>query len=570
MLVIVNVWHDAMYVYVEYVTEGDWCLLETHVDVVGDPDDFPMTKKGNPIPGHFEYSMCFEPNEYEQDYIEMIPIGDFYWQVYIAAHAVVFNSVDDVESDCFYVISDENNYCVDYDDYDAEIASPQPPVWGTVDYDFSGNGADWIWAYEYPTDPTIDQHYWFWNQFNIPGKYIISLNGDIYITADNYFDLYVNGYPSNHVGTDVTAGWKTVEYFDISSYLELGTNYFDIYAENTGVYGAEFPSNPAGLIYESYICYEVVTDTETAWGDGIAFELDKKGKGKGDGNWGMYFEYHIGEVTLVKKDPGTWDRIQEDTYGILNYDPIGDTFRFSFKGYKLEEDTQYYLIYYADPWAGDNPGAIIARGMTNGDGYISIINRPGRELDMDLPAAPDENLNDGAKVWLVPADCYDYVTNTITSWQPTRFLFEETMADRVWYDDTDVYQMVEKDPVTWDPVPGGAYGILTYKPSNSTFDFEFNGYNLLTGEDYSLIYYADPWPGDNPGAFLGENTSDLSGGIQIIGNEELNMNLDGAKIWLVLKDDYDDGTYAMTGWNPTEYLFENELWDLVTYDDTDI
>jgi len=38
---------------------------------------------------------------------------------------------------------------------------------------------------------------------------------------------------------------------------------------------------------------------------------------------------------------------------------------------------------------------------------------------------------------------------------------------------------------------------------------------------------------------------------------------DRAKIWLVLSDDVSD---QMTGWNPTEYLFE---YDFVTFDDTD-
>jgi hypothetical protein len=44
----------------------------------------------------------------------------------------------------------------------------------------------------------------------------------------------------------------------------------------------------------------------------------------------------------------------------------------------------------------------------------------------------------------------------------------------------------------------------------------------------------------------------------------------GAKIWLVLTDDYDDGTNSMTGWQPTKYLFEEKTWDRVFYDDTDV
>ena len=43
------------------------------------------------------------------------------------------------------------------------------------------------------------------------------------------------------------------------------------------------------------------------------------------------------------------------------------------------------------------------------------------------------------------------------------------------------------------------------------------------------------------------------------------QDLRGAKIWLVLNDDIVGG--SMSGWNPTEYLFE---YDLITYDDTKI
>lgn len=43
-----------------------------------------------------------------------------------------------------------------------------------------------------------------------------------------------------------------------------------------------------------------------------------------------------------------------------------------------------------------------------------------------------------------------------------------------------------------------------------------------------------------------------------------------AKIWLVLSEDYNDGndsTGPMTGWNPTEYLYENKL---IRYNDSDV
>ena len=41
----------------------------------------------------------------------------------------------------------------------------------------------------------------------------------------------------------------------------------------------------------------------------------------------------------------------------------------------------------------------------------------------------------------------------------------------------------------------------------------------------------------------------------------------GAKIWLVLSDDVDWTEQEMSGWSPTEYLFEYEL---INFDDTDV
>jgi hypothetical protein len=137
-------------------------------------------------------------------------------------------------------------------------------------------------------------------------------------------------------------------------------------------------------------------------------------------------------------------------------------------------------------------------------------------------------------------------------------------------------ELWEKDPSTWEISEDGAWGKLKYNLKGQTFDFVFNGHGLEIGANYTLIYYADPWPGNNPGAFIASGTANDEGNIHLAGSLNLSMDLphpddanypDGAKVWLVLSDDYDVATCRMTGWNPTEYLFE---YDLITYDDTDI
>ena len=131
--------------------------------------------------------------------------------------------------------------------------------------------------------------------------------------------------------------------------------------------------------------------------------------------------------------------------------------------------------------------------------------------------------------------------------------------------------LVEKDPADpeWPTVPGGAWGKMIYRRSAPRFFFIFNGHGLVPGEDYTLIYYPDkdgnPWPREDI-ICLGSDRADEDGNVHIkervdtgdLPNPDTDIN-DGAKIWLVLSDDIDCIQETMSGWNPTEYLFENNL-----------
>lgn len=136
--------------------------------------------------------------------------------------------------------------------------------------------------------------------------------------------------------------------------------------------------------------------------------------------------------------------------------------------------------------------------------------------------------------------------------------------------------LYEKDPATWEIVEEGAWGKMKYNLSGPEFDFVFNGHMLEPGSIYTLIYYPDPWPGEGL-ICLGAGLADDEGNVHIMGNvdtgdlpQEYDANVEGAKIWLVLTDDVtcpgpeDAMSGNMTGWNPTEYLFENNL---ISFDD---
>lgn len=128
--------------------------------------------------------------------------------------------------------------------------------------------------------------------------------------------------------------------------------------------------------------------------------------------------------------------------------------------------------------------------------------------------------------------------------------------------------------------PNNIKATLTYNMTSQTFDYSLTGKAPLKNTDYCLIYYADPWPGNN-GALIGcGKTAETNRTISFSGSfefEDLPISSDqnspeGAKIWLVTADDYSEITTPgqqghMIGWDPDDYLFETGL---ITYDDIDL
>ena len=133
--------------------------------------------------------------------------------------------------------------------------------------------------------------------------------------------------------------------------------------------------------------------------------------------------------------------------------------------------------------------------------------------------------------------------------------------------------LYEKDSA-WEIVPGGAWGKMTYNLSGEEFEFVFNGHGLEPDQGYCLIYFEDPiddpWTTAPTIFCLGMGTANIDGDVHIMGSVDTDGDLptttdinfgDGAKIWLVLSENCmgeDWGTWV-NGWNPTEYLFEEEL-----------
>jgi hypothetical protein len=83
----VSVFDDNTTLYIVYTVSEPWQISETHLHVANILEDIPMTKKGKPIPGQFDYSMDHEPKV--TTYTYQVPLAGLGDPIYIAAHAVV-------------------------------------------------------------------------------------------------------------------------------------------------------------------------------------------------------------------------------------------------------------------------------------------------------------------------------------------------------------------------------------------------------------------------------------------------------------------------------------------------
>jgi len=117
-------------------------------------------------------------------------------------------------------------------------------------------------------------------------------------------------------------------------------------------------------------------------------------------------------------------------------------------------------------------------------------------------------------------------------------------------------------------------GTLTYGVKDAKFNYSFSAVDMTAGTSYSLIAYYEPFstPSGGPGSFprpikiIGSATANGAGVVTIPQTSvELDTSLLNMPIWLVPTADI-TGT-NITGWSPTNILFETGLMD---YYDTDL
>lgn len=139
--------------------------------------------------------------------------------------------------------------------------------------------------------------------------------------------------------------------------------------------------------------------------------------------------------------------------------------------------------------------------------------------------------------------------------------------------------LAEKNPSTWEIIPGGANGkvILSYSvnfidrlknfflqtPLSQTA--RANIYGLNPGWNYTLIYYGfnehnDEW--DFATCITSGKTSTQGYLKMVSGNFNWTPFVNNGrneKFWIVRSEDVNCETNRMLAWNPSEYLFESSV-----------
>ncbi len=285
----VTVWDDGTDLYVEYETTDGWLMTETHLAVENGEANIPQTKKGNPIPGHFTYSMEHDPPVPDYTYTITLPAGP----LYIAAHAVV-QKVN--------VITEAPYYAASFDDY-----------WqGTLN---NGNPIPASWNRSNPAAVlALNEPLWFFSLgFGEPDNGWIIVEFDCPIRNGDGNDVQVlevtNASPCPSETANVSASqdgslWILLGQADNSDQaypVGLTASEFDLgplpWAKYIKVENTTDPIDHQGIVSDAFDleavvslqdCIEIME--ETAWGDGCEGERFVE-----RGNWATFFEYTVTE-----------------------------------------------------------------------------------------------------------------------------------------------------------------------------------------------------------------------------------------------------------------------------------
>jgi len=270
-----EVFNDDNNLYVKYViTEPGACLLETHLQAAADFTGIPQTKKGNPIPGQFAYSM---EHSCVMAYTYPIPLDGLSGDIVIAAHAVVQMPSSGTTASCANEVFDFNQGL--RKDGTAVLAARSIPenALGVPDsvrplQSFYSLGFGGELSVTFPTfitgELTVSEVTW--------GSYP-SETAEVSVSRDGA-DWTVLGVADNSASGDIRPSSFTLN--ECYQYVKI------VDTTDSSLFG----SRPDADAFDvDAVCASTTCEEETAWGgcidvDGFGFE------GK---NWATYFTYTV-------------------------------------------------------------------------------------------------------------------------------------------------------------------------------------------------------------------------------------------------------------------------------------
>lgn len=245
------------------------------------------------------------------------------------------------------------------------------------------------------------------------------------------YDMYIGGTVSGNEGDNWLGGQNTGGQVVISEIA--GITVADI--ESVFVFLGELAPGREIEVWQSYH----MKDETGNWAqtDQMTFDIEFLGQQLNAPNPTSAVHGGIGSQALLlenKEFATDWDPIIDARWGVLRWAGDGLTFDFSttFKGYGLDANTAYALVYAPDPWPQGLPGSlptVLGSGISDGSGNLTIA--ASQDLGYDIPHPGDTNSPTGGKIWLV-LDA-DHDGTKMTGWNPSAYLFEYNL---IKYDDT--------------------------------------------------------------------------------------------------------------------------------------
>ena len=93
----------------------------------------------------------------------------------------------------------------------------------------------------------------------------------------------------------------------------------------------------------------------------------------------------------------------------------------------LQKNTQYSLIYYADPWDGTGGHEILTFKTSPSSTRRTVSTRINIDSWLPIPCETDANAATGGKLWIVPSS--DYADGHMTAWNPDSYLFDTALVN---------------------------------------------------------------------------------------------------------------------------------------------